>query len=58
MFNNQREHFSTMKNFAILSAGVITGGYVEFNEYSAIDFGVTVFDRVSIGYNKVVGSGH
>lgn len=50
------EHFSEMHNFSSLSAGVITGGYVTLKEFSAIALGVTVFDRVTIGVNSVIGS--
>lgn len=54
---SQLEHFSVMENFSSLSAGVITGGYVVLHEFSAIALGVTIFDRVTIGKNTVVGSG-
>lgn len=54
---SQLEHFSVMGNFSSLSAGVITGGYAVFKEFSAVALGVTIFDRVTIGFNTVVGSG-
>ena len=54
---SQLEHYSKMGNYSSLSAGVITGGYVELKKLSAIALGVTVFDRVTIGENTVVGSG-
>lgn len=54
---SQLEHFSVMENFSSLSAGVITGGYVRLKEYSAIALGVTLFDRITIGRNSVIGSG-
>jgi sugar O-acyltransferase (sialic acid O-acetyltransferase NeuD family) len=54
---SQLEHFSIMENFSSLSAGVITGGYIILKEFSAIALGVTIFDRVVIGKNVVVGSG-
>jgi len=54
---SQLEHFSIMENYSSLSAGVITGGYAVFKKFSAIALGVTVFDRVTIGENTVVGSG-
>ena len=54
---SQLEHFSKMEDFSSLSAGVITGGYVHLKSFSAIALGVTIFDRVSIGVNTVIGSG-
>jgi sugar O-acyltransferase (sialic acid O-acetyltransferase NeuD family) len=54
---SQLEHFSIMEDYSSLSAGVITGGYAVFKEFSAIALGVTVFDRITVGFNTVVGSG-
>lgn len=55
--NSSLEHFCVLNDFASLSPGVVTGGYVEFGKYSAATLGVTVFDRVKIGENVVIGSG-
>lgn len=53
----QVEHDCIISDFASISAGSITGGYVQLGKYSAITLGVTVFDRVEIGENTVVGAG-
>jgi sugar O-acyltransferase (sialic acid O-acetyltransferase NeuD family) len=53
----QVEHDCIISDFASISAGSITGGYVKLGKYSAITLGVTVFDRVEIGENTVVGAG-
>jgi sugar O-acyltransferase (sialic acid O-acetyltransferase NeuD family) len=53
----QLEHNCTMEEFALLSAGSITGGKVRIGKYSAITLGVTIIDRINIGENTVVGSG-
>lgn len=53
----QVEHDCIVEDFASISAGSITGGYVRLGKYSAITLGVTVFDRVEIGENTVVGAG-
>jgi sugar O-acyltransferase (sialic acid O-acetyltransferase NeuD family) len=55
--NSSLEHNCIMENFSSISAGVTTGGYVHINQYSAVALGVTIFDRVSIGSNVVIGSG-
>ncbi len=54
---SQLEHFSIMEDYSSLSAGVITGGFVHLKSFSAVALGVTIFDRVSIGMNAVIGSG-
>jgi sugar O-acyltransferase (sialic acid O-acetyltransferase NeuD family) len=51
------EHDSHVKEFASVSVGSVTGGYVKLGRFSAITVGVTVIDRVEIGENTVVGSG-
>ena len=51
------EHNCILHDFTALSAGVTTGGYFTLGKYSAIALGVTIFDRVNIGENVVVGSG-
>jgi sugar O-acyltransferase (sialic acid O-acetyltransferase NeuD family) len=53
----QVEHDCIILDFASISAGSITGGYVKLGKYSAITLGVTVMDRVEIGENVVIGSG-
>jgi sugar O-acyltransferase (sialic acid O-acetyltransferase NeuD family) len=53
----QVEHDCIIRDFASISAGSVTGGYVEVGKYSAITLGVTVLDRIKIGENTVVGAG-
>ena len=53
----QVEHNCIIGNYASISAGSITGGYVELGDFAAITLGVTVFDRTKIGKNSVVGAG-
>jgi sugar O-acyltransferase (sialic acid O-acetyltransferase NeuD family) len=53
----QIEHDNEINDFASVSAGSITGGYVKLGKFSAITLGVTVMDRVEIGENTVIGSG-
>lgn len=53
----QVEHDCIIEEYASISAGSITGGYVRVGKLSAITLGVTVFDRVVIGENTVVGAG-
>tara|TARA_R110002126_G_scaffold105021_1_gene239055 strand:+ start:1140 stop:1802 length:663 start_codon:yes stop_codon:yes gene_type:complete len=53
----QVEHNCIIGNYASISAGSITGGYVELGDFAAITLGVTVFDRIKIGKNSVVGAG-
>ena len=53
----QVEHDNTIHDFASISAGSITGGYVILGKFSAITLGVTVLDRIEIGENTVVGAG-
>jgi len=53
----QVEHDNTVHDYASISAGSITGGFVTIGKFSAITLGVTVFDRVEIGENTVVGAG-
>tara|TARA_B110000027_G_C16087247_1_gene286596 strand:+ start:801 stop:1466 length:666 start_codon:yes stop_codon:yes gene_type:complete len=53
----QVEHDCIIGNYASISAGSITGGYVELGDFAAITLGVTVFDRTKIGENSVVGAG-
>lgn len=55
--NSSLEHYSIMEDFSSLSAGVTTGGFFKLGELSAIALGVTIFDRVTIGENTVIGSG-
>lgn len=53
----QVEHDNIIHEYASISAGSITGGYVTVGRLSAITLGVTVTDRISIGENTVVGAG-
>ncbi len=53
----QVEHDCYIDDFASISAGSITGGYVKLGKFSSITLGVTVVDRLEIGKNTVVGSG-
>jgi sugar O-acyltransferase (sialic acid O-acetyltransferase NeuD family) len=53
----QVEHDNVINNFASISAGSLTGGYVTLGKFSAITLGVTVLDRIEIGENTVVGAG-
>ena len=53
----QIEHDCIIGNYASISAGSITGGYVELGDFAAVTLGVTVFDRTKIGRNSVVGAG-
>lgn len=53
----QIEHDSNIREYASVSAGSITGGYVTLGKFSAITLGVTVVDRVEIGENTVIGAG-
>jgi sugar O-acyltransferase (sialic acid O-acetyltransferase NeuD family) len=53
----QVEHDCIISDFASISAGSITGGYVTLGEFSALTLGVTVLDRIEIGKNTVVGAG-
>jgi sugar O-acyltransferase (sialic acid O-acetyltransferase NeuD family) len=53
----QVEHDNVINDFASISAGSITGGYVTLGKFSAITLGVTVLDRIEIGENTVVGAG-
>jgi sugar O-acyltransferase (sialic acid O-acetyltransferase NeuD family) len=53
----QIEHDCIIHNYASISAGSVTGGYVTIGELSAVTLGVTIIDRVDIGTNTVVGAG-
>ncbi len=53
----QVEHDNVIHDFASISAGSITGGYVTLGKFSAITLGVTILDRIEIGKNTVVGAG-
>ena len=53
----QIEHDCAIDNFASVSAGSVLGGHVHIKKYSAVTLGVTIFDRVTIGQNTVIGSG-
>lgn len=53
----QVEHDCIISDFASISAGSVTGGYVKLGRYSAITLGVTILDRLEIGENTVVGAG-
>lgn len=53
----QVEHDCIISDFASISAGSVTGGYVKLGKYSALTLGVTVLDRLEIGENTVIGAG-
>jgi sugar O-acyltransferase (sialic acid O-acetyltransferase NeuD family) len=53
----QVEHDCIICDFASISAGSITGGFVKIGKYSAITLGVTIIDRLEIGENSVIGAG-
>lgn len=53
----QIEHDCVVDDFASVSAGSVTGGFVKIGKFSAITLGVTIMDRIEIGINTVVGSG-
>lgn len=53
----QIEHDCIIEDFASISAGSITGGYVRVGKHSAITLGVIIMDRLEVGENTVVGSG-
>lgn len=52
----QIEHDCIINDYASVSAGSITGGFVKINKFSAITLGVVIMDRIEIGENTVVGS--
>jgi len=54
---SQIEHDCIISDFASVSAGSITGGYVKLGKFSALTLGVIVLDRLEIGENTVVGAG-
>jgi sugar O-acyltransferase (sialic acid O-acetyltransferase NeuD family) len=53
----QVEHDCIISDFASISAGSVTGGYVKLGKYSAVTLGVTILDRLEIGENTVIGAG-
>ena len=53
----QIEHDNVVHDYASVSAGSVTGGYVTLGKFSAITLGVTVIDRIEIGENTVIGAG-
>ena len=55
--NSTVEHNCRLEDFSSISPGVTLGGFVEINSYSAIAIGCTVFDRLTVGSNVVVGGG-
>jgi sugar O-acyltransferase (sialic acid O-acetyltransferase NeuD family) len=50
------EHDCFIDDFASISAGVVLGGKVKVGKYSAIALNATIFDRLSIGENTVIGA--
>lgn len=50
------EHDCYIDDYASISAGVVLGGKVKIGKYSAIALSATVFDRLTIGENTVVGA--
>lgn len=51
------DHNCSMDDYASFGANIVTGGFVKIGRYSAITLAVTIFDRLEIGENVVVGSG-
>lgn len=54
--NSNVEHDAYINDYVSISAGVVLGGKVNIGMCSAIALNVTIFDRVKIGKNVVVGS--
>jgi len=50
------EHDCYIDDFASVSAGVVLGGKVKLSKYSAVSLNVTIFDRLTIGENSVIGA--
>jgi sugar O-acyltransferase (sialic acid O-acetyltransferase NeuD family) len=50
------EHDCYIDDFASISAGVVLGGKVKIGKYSAVALSATIFDRLSIGENTVIGA--
>lgn len=50
------EHDCHIDDFSSVSAGVVLGGKVKIGKYSAISLNATVFDRLIIGDNSVIGA--
>lgn len=50
------EHDCQLDDFSSISAGVVLGGKVKIGKYSAIALNATVFDRLTIGENTVIGA--
>lgn len=50
------EHDCIIDEFASISAGVVLGGKVKVGKYSAIALNATIFDRLTIGQNTVIGA--
>ena len=49
------EHDCYIDDFASISAGVVLGGKVKIGKFSAIALNATVFDRITVGDNTVIG---
>lgn len=50
------EHDCQLDDFSSISAGVVLGGKVIIGKYSAVSLNATVFDRLVIGENTVIGA--
>lgn len=50
------EHDCFLDDFSSVSAGVVLGGKVKIGKYSAISLNATIFDRLTIGDNSVIGA--
>jgi sugar O-acyltransferase (sialic acid O-acetyltransferase NeuD family) len=50
------EHDCFIDDFSSISAGVVLGGKVRIGKYTAIALNATVFDRLTIGQNSVIGA--
>lgn len=53
----QIDHDCEVNDYASVSAGSLTGGYVVLGKFSALTLGVTVLDRLKIGENCLIGAG-
>ncbi|MEY8214237.1 MAG: hypothetical protein RPR97_07100 [Colwellia sp.] len=54
--NSSLDHDSRMADFSSLAPRVVTGGYCDIGEYSAICIGATLIERVHIGKHTVIGA--
>ena len=53
----QIEHDCQIGKYASISAGTVLGGCVTIGDLSAVTLNCTIFDRITVGTNSVIGSG-